>query len=82
MHWAKLNDAMTRTDGPLVSPPGDTLLDVLQGFVHELRAAGLPVSMTEKASTSCARFRSSFSAFQPPPYNPGPNPDRPQDRQP
>jgi uncharacterized protein with von Willebrand factor type A (vWA) domain len=33
--------------------PGDTvgddarLLDVLQGFVHELRAAGLPVSMTE-----------------------------------
>jgi uncharacterized protein len=24
-----------------------TLLDVLQGFVHELRAAGLPVSMTE-----------------------------------
>ena len=24
-----------------------SLLDVLQGFVHELRAAGLPVSMTE-----------------------------------
>ncbi|GMU77467.1 MAG: VWA domain-containing protein [Acidimicrobiia bacterium] len=24
-----------------------TMLDVLQGFVHELRAAGLPVSMTE-----------------------------------
>ncbi|MGZ8762270.1 MAG: hypothetical protein ACXW2Y_02990, partial [Acidimicrobiia bacterium] len=47
MHWAKLNDAMTRTDGPLITPPGDTLLDVLQGFVHELRAAGLPVSMTE-----------------------------------
>ena len=23
------------------------LLDVIQGFVHELRAAGLPVSMTE-----------------------------------
>jgi uncharacterized protein with von Willebrand factor type A (vWA) domain len=23
------------------------MLDVLQGFVHELRAAGLPVSMTE-----------------------------------
>ncbi|MGZ8734392.1 MAG: vWA domain-containing protein [Acidimicrobiia bacterium] len=47
MHWAKLNDAMTRTDGPLITPPGETLLDVLQGFVHELRAAGLPVSMTE-----------------------------------
>ena len=32
-------------------PPGvvttGNLLDVLQGFVHELRAAGLPVSMTE-----------------------------------
>src|SRR6266496_6534069 len=25
----------------------DSMLDVLQGFVHELRAAGLPVSMTE-----------------------------------
>ena len=24
-----------------------TMLDVLQGFVHELRSAGLPVSMTE-----------------------------------
>ena len=23
------------------------MLDVLQGFVHELRSAGLPVSMTE-----------------------------------
>jgi uncharacterized protein with von Willebrand factor type A (vWA) domain len=23
------------------------LLDILQGFVHELRTAGLPVSMTE-----------------------------------
>src|SRR6266536_3345753 len=23
------------------------MLDILQGFVHELRAAGLPVSMTE-----------------------------------
>ena len=26
---------------------GGVMLDVLQGFVHELRAAGLPVSMTE-----------------------------------
>ena len=29
---------------PSASP---SLLDVLQGFVHELRTAGLPVSMTE-----------------------------------
>jgi uncharacterized protein len=28
-------------------PAPDKLLDVLSGFVHELRAAGLPVSMTE-----------------------------------
>lgn len=28
-------------------PADPTLLDVLQGFVHELRTAGLPVSMTE-----------------------------------
>jgi len=28
-------------------PPAGSMLDVLQGFVHELRAAGLPVSMTE-----------------------------------
>ncbi|MGH9031383.1 MAG: VWA domain-containing protein, partial [Acidimicrobiia bacterium] len=27
--------------------PRPSMLDVLQGFVHELRAAGLPVSMTE-----------------------------------
>ena len=30
---------------PAPGPGG--MLDVLQGFVHELRAAGLPVSMTE-----------------------------------
>ncbi len=35
---------MTTTDAPGLRP---TLLDLLQGFVHELRAAGLPVSMTE-----------------------------------
>src|SRR4029079_6839031 len=31
------------------APPTDdqSVLDLLQGFVHELRAAGLPVSMTE-----------------------------------
>ncbi len=33
---------------PAAAPADDqSLLDVLQGFVHELRAAGLPVSMTE-----------------------------------
>ena len=53
MHWNKLDDAL-RTYGP--GPAGDrvsavasdpAMLDVLQGFVHELRLAGLPVSMTE-----------------------------------
>ena len=45
----KLADAMSRNTFEM--PPGvvgtGDLLDVLQGFVHELRAAGLPVSMTE-----------------------------------
>src|SRR6476646_776713 len=54
MHWNKLDDAL-RTHGPnkdagdrvsaVASDPA--MLDVLQGFVHELRLAGLPVSMTE-----------------------------------
>ena len=46
---AKLNDAMSKfgsTDGPAAGDR-DSMLDVLQGFIHELRAAGLPVSMTE-----------------------------------
>src|SRR5207244_12427129 len=46
---ARLNDAMSRfgsTDAPPVSDR-ESMLDVLQGFIHELRAAGLPVSMTE-----------------------------------
>ena len=30
-----------------VLPADPHMLDVLQGFVHELRNAGLPVSMTE-----------------------------------
>ena len=45
---AKLSDAMTRNKLEVPSGVGDgVLLDVFQGFVHELRAAGLPVSMTE-----------------------------------
>jgi uncharacterized protein len=54
VQWNKLDYAL-RTHGPL-GEPGDqvsvvandpAMLDVLQGFVHELRLAGLPVSMTE-----------------------------------
>src|SRR6266508_2112547 len=47
---AKVIDAIARYGddssgaGP---PPAGSMLDVLQGFVHELRGAGLPVSMTE-----------------------------------
>ncbi|MGQ0803659.1 MAG: vWA domain-containing protein [Actinomycetota bacterium] len=46
---AKVIDSIERYgdgggSGPLQA---DSMLDVLQGFVHELRAAGLPVSMTE-----------------------------------
>ena len=46
---AKLNDAMSRFGPGDEQPPGrpESMLYVLQGFVHELRAAGLPVSMTE-----------------------------------
>ena len=39
---------MTRNQVEIQSGVGSgVMLDVLQGFVHELRAAGLPVSMTE-----------------------------------
>ena len=39
---------MSRNELEIPSGVGDgVMLDVLQGFVHELRAAGLPVSMTE-----------------------------------
>ena len=53
MQWNKLDYALRRY-GP--ADPGErmstaamepAMLDVLQGFVHELRLAGLPVSMTE-----------------------------------
>lgn len=48
MHFAKLHDAMSRNQIEVASGVGSgVMLDVLQGFVHELRAAGLPVSMTE-----------------------------------
>ncbi|MGZ4688519.1 MAG: vWA domain-containing protein [Acidimicrobiia bacterium] len=48
MHFAKLSHAMSRNELEIPSGVGDgVMLDVLQGFVHELRAAGLPVSMTE-----------------------------------
>src|SRR5690242_17663203 len=41
--YGPVSDASTATH-----PSGTgSMLDVLQGFVHELRAAGLPVSMTE-----------------------------------
>ena len=51
MQWSKLDHALRAAE-----PAGDrvsmvasdpAMLDVLQGFVHELRTAGLPVSMTE-----------------------------------
>jgi uncharacterized protein with von Willebrand factor type A (vWA) domain len=45
---AKLLHAMEQHRATLQLPgPDASMLDVLQGFVHELRAAGLPVSMTE-----------------------------------
>jgi uncharacterized protein len=50
---AKLTGAMQQYGStPGGTPMGtaaaqDTIFDALQGFVHELRAAGLPVSMTE-----------------------------------
>ncbi len=48
LNAAKLIDAMSLGDGVSApGPPHESMLDVLQGFVHELRAAGLPVSMTE-----------------------------------
>jgi uncharacterized protein len=48
VHFAKLSHAMTRNELEIPSGVGGgVMLDVLQGFVHELRAAGLPVSMTE-----------------------------------
>src|SRR5882757_6324101 len=48
MQWSKLDYAMSRRSGDMtILPTEPHMLDVLQGFVHELRTAGLPVSMTE-----------------------------------
>src|SRR5205823_13712711 len=54
MQWNKLDHALSRTAGGAGGGDDVTsvsaepaMLDVLQGFVHELRLAGLPVSMTE-----------------------------------
>jgi uncharacterized protein with von Willebrand factor type A (vWA) domain len=48
VHWQKLDHALRREGEPVSVVASDpAMLDVLQGFVHELRLAGLPVSMTE-----------------------------------
>src|ERR1700686_1429884 len=48
MQWSKLDYAMSRGRSDMTILPAEPhMLDVLQGFVHELRIAGLPVSMTE-----------------------------------
>jgi uncharacterized protein with von Willebrand factor type A (vWA) domain len=49
MQWQKLDHALRARDGePMTIAANEpAMLDVLQGFVHELRLAGLPVSMTE-----------------------------------
>jgi uncharacterized protein with von Willebrand factor type A (vWA) domain len=50
VQWNKLDYAMRGQRGEGVTgilPAEPHMLDVLQGFVHELRTAGLPVSMTE-----------------------------------
>src|SRR5882757_10091159 len=48
MQWSKLDHAMSRGNADMTALPTEPhMLDVLQGFVHELRTAGLPVSMTE-----------------------------------
>ncbi len=49
MHWQKLDHALPAQRGEPMSAAMQepAMLDVLQGFVHELRIAGLPVSMTE-----------------------------------
>jgi uncharacterized protein len=49
MQWQKLDYARQAQRGEPMTVAADApaMLDVLQGFVHELRIAGLPVSMTE-----------------------------------
>ena len=49
MYGNKLGHVMSgKGSGDVTILPAEPhMLDVLQGFVHELRTAGLPVSMTE-----------------------------------
>src|SRR5207244_7528161 len=49
VQWSKLDYALSRAaGGERVTATADaTMLDVLQGFVHELPLARLPVSVTE-----------------------------------
>jgi len=49
MQWQKLDHALRARDGePMTAAMQEpAMLDVLQGFVHELRLAGLPVSLNE-----------------------------------
>jgi uncharacterized protein with von Willebrand factor type A (vWA) domain len=46
-HWANLPSLLDAGEPVTTAAGRSSMLDVFQGFVHELRAAGLPVSMTE-----------------------------------
>src|SRR5919199_1516953 len=45
------------------APAPARMLDLLSGFVHELRAAGLPVSMTENLAATLVKHASHRKAF-------------------
>ena len=67
MHWNKLDDALrthgqSKAAGERVSAVASdpAMLDVLQGFVHELRLAGLPVSI--KDLTDVAGVRTTYGS--------------------